>query len=166
MDSKVFYFALLAFSLPLLFPANINAESCIPTCMNNGICLPGNSCQCNNNGWTGSRCQVPMCTDYEYGCGPGICVAPNVCNCNNTGYSGDDCTTPLCIGSYTCQNGGTCIGPNTCECTGTGYTGSYCSIPVCNGQKGCGPGTCIGPDQCSCENGWTGTFCTTRIFFL
>ena len=99
--------------------------ACDPPCENGGVCKPGNVCQCLKNGWSGTLCNVPDCSNFPQQCRAGTCVAPGQCNCTGTGYEGDDCSIPVC--DPPCANNGTCTGPNTCKCSGTGYEGKLCT---------------------------------------
>lgn len=88
---------------------------CSPSCMNGGVCEPGNTCNCDNTGYTGSRCETTVTCDPD--CVNGNCVEnlPGMFTCEcDSGWSGDSCDTvvpPL----------GRCL--TSCDCWGQG---NYC----------------------------------------
>ena len=173
-------------------------------CFANGECVAPNQCQCKPGfdastscetclpGFSGSKCNVPVC---KGGCSNGgTCVSPNKCDCTS-GWEGSQCTLPICFSQqiggcghgkctapgtctcwsgwkgpqcYTgicpggCANGGVCYSKDACDCT-SGWKGSNCTVPIC-GTDGCSTnGKCTAPDTCTCESGWTGSSCTVPI---
>lgn len=120
-------------------------------CHNNGTCIAPNVCRCAK-GWSGSDCNVPLCTQKCLH--HGNCTSPDVCTCER-GWEGYDCSIPIC--AQECNNGGLCVAPDTCKChqfdsaftdnriaggrplyqdedgdpLKTGWTGYDCSVPIC-----------------------------------
>jgi hypothetical protein len=120
-------------------------------CYNNGTCTAPDTCACTQ-GWTGSDCSVPFCSQACLH--HGNCTLPDTCTCEK-GWSGSDCSVAIC--AQECQNGGSCVAPDTCQCAqwanefrdgrlgggrplfrrgngdpqSTGWTGLDCSVPIC-----------------------------------
>ncbi|KAJ2943623.1 hypothetical protein O0L34_g16734 [Tuta absoluta] len=107
----------------------INYAEVIPTdtgvlCLH-GIKVEGKSeCTCSP-GYTGKRCEIPVCQNY---CLQGECVPVNgqpKCRCEN-GFSGSRCEINLC--SDRCLNNGQCVIKDqkpSCQCS-EDYTGARC----------------------------------------
>ncbi|XP_068216971.1 uncharacterized protein [Palaemon carinicauda] len=126
---------------------------CLPSCMNDGICILPNLCACPF-GLSGSYCQIHSCLNAWSPTVKNAIYRTEVHRLNITckrGYSypsGDssmvfDCLEgnwdfrtkkpqpciPNCI-STPCVNGGTCIWPSTCQCPDE-FTGSQCEKEKC-----------------------------------
>ena len=78
-------------------------------CYNNGTCVAPNTCVCSE-GWTGSDCTIPLCSQICQH--HGNCTLPNTCTCER-GWRGYDCSIPIC--AQNCVHG-TCVAPDTCKC--------------------------------------------------
>ncbi|XP_072032032.1 adhesion G-protein coupled receptor G4-like isoform X2 [Amphiura filiformis] len=60
---------------------------CCPRCENDGTCTRQNHCQCPT-GYTGGRCETPICS---HACvNRGRCISPNICECPSE-YTGNQC---------------------------------------------------------------------------
>nr|XP_045582104.1 hemocytin-like isoform X3 [Procambarus clarkii] len=130
---------------------------CDPPCLNNGICIAPNKCQCLE-AWQGPRCgqsktMCPMETSPEvtnawkrcrgskcvYTCLDGYQFQEGVMSltmmCHNTVWSVQEAgwshTTPECLAVCTraCMNDGKCVMPDFCECTPE-YRGDHCQYHV------------------------------------
>eukprot|EP00949_MAST-11_sp_MAST-11-sp1_P001477 g1477.t1 len=145
-------------------------------CLNNGTCVAPHVCQCSE-GWTGERCDIPICSQKCQN--NGNCTLPNVCTCEK-GWGGHDCSYALC--AQECNNNAKCTAPDVCTCIQfpnlwvdgrlgggrplfrdefgdpqlTGWTGYDCSTPICT-QHGKWKmnidGTLFQP--MTTESGWT-----------
>ena len=86
-------------------------------------------CLCAN-GWSGPKCEQPVCAGAA-GCGShGRCVSPSKCACE-LGWSGARCELPACPAD--CSGHGACQGARSqraCVCD-AGWSGADCAIPVC-----------------------------------
>lgn len=77
------------------------APSCAPGCVNGGVCVATDICDCMGTGYSGAACTTPVC---EPACeNGGACLTPNGCVCS-LGWVGPRCDTPVC--STPCENGG------------------------------------------------------------
>jgi len=128
-------------------------------CENGGRCIPGASlsdpatCDCDETGYLGERCQTAVRKCYEGYCkNGGVCVetSPDFidCKCSGTGFSGrwcneniDDCTPNPCLNGGICHDG---IKNFTCECLGTGFEGSHCQVNI----DDCDPNPCLNGGKC------------------
>ena len=74
----------------------VSEDTCAPACSANGICF-NTVCQCQN-GWTGSTCSSPICSQTcQNG---GTCSGPDTCSCV-AGFLGRFCEHPTCSGDRT-----------------------------------------------------------------
>lgn len=122
-------------------------------CENGGVCKQNGVCKCPQ-GWSGDKCETPMC--YNKCLNGGNCTKPNTCSCRK-GTSGKYCQFTEC--QLPCKNGGMCIGPNKCKCK-QGFQGTQCQTKIC--QKKCeNGGTCF-DNKCQCPKGFKGDTCQER----
>ncbi|KFB47027.1 AGAP007023-PA-like protein [Anopheles sinensis] len=111
-------------------------KPCDGFCLNGGLCQSKSAteriCQCDSTGFTGARCEKPICSkDY---CFQGECVVDQnrqpTCRCP-AGYRGKRCEENSC--NDHCMNGGKCTLNNEtvpeCQC-GDEFAGKRCEIPV------------------------------------
>ncbi|KAJ8735823.1 hypothetical protein PYW07_007443 [Mythimna separata] len=133
------------------------AEVCVHGTQVDGLSL----CECSP-GYTGERCDVPVCENY---CIHGNCSVNEEslpeCSCA-AGYSGERCQVDPCHGY--CQNGGDCslngMSEPVCECKGD-FVGVRCEVSACLNY--CVNGNCTvndgGLPKCSCAAGYSGERC-------
>lgn len=116
-------------------PAPSTWPTDVSYCLNDGI-ISGNTensvpaCKCPM-GYTGARCEIPLCRNY---CVHGTCSVEvhtgwPKCLCMS-GFGGDRCETDLCNGY--CMNGGTCYWNDTlkapsCHCPDGRFSGNRCT---------------------------------------
>lgn len=109
----------------------------------NGDCIGDSTCRCFP-GWSGVRCNLPVCTDLT--CAPqGLCTGPNKCTCQKS-YTGIDCSIlvpPTCFQNLTGFCGIGCTNPyalnydvNAVVDNGT------CILIPCNNTNPCAVGIC------------------------
>ena len=139
--------------------SNLCQFSCSLPCLNGGLCVGPDTCDCTGTGFTGARCDNVACGSLTCGNG-GFCVMADLCNCSMTGgFYGPECRDFDCPDP--CQNFGTCVGPGICSCI-PGASGDQCEILTCspNCQNG---GTCVSSSngvQCDCDGtGFGGVSC-------
>ena len=137
-------------------------------CSGNGRCDAPNSCSCSAGGYSGSFCNVTVCTDVDDCTGHGLCVGANNCSCF-AGWQNTNCSKFDCDETNNCSYPqGTCTNANTCNCTSQ-WSGSNCASPVCFTKSALssdvcsGNGNCTLPDICQCKTGWTGNNCQNAI---
>ncbi|KAF5285691.1 hypothetical protein FQR65_LT13076 [Abscondita terminalis] len=135
---------------------------CSPPCLNNGICLEPDVCDCPEN-YSGTRCELETipCLNYpaiprnsRRTCNPTSCTV--TCLAGHKFHDGSDITNILCKqGSWVpskpqwvtvpdcepvcdppCENGGICMSFNVCQCPKE-FRGPQCqySASVCKAQK-------------------------------
>jgi hypothetical protein len=150
-------------------PICYGKSSTDPTvCSGNGYCLLPNSCVCSAGGYSGSFCNVTVCSDVNDCSSHGLCVGPNNCSCFS-GWKNQNCSLFHCDGINNCSfPNGNCVRPNQCNCSKE-WSGNNCNSPVCytfsslNTNVCSGNGNCSSPDKCNCKPGWTGNNCQFSI---
>uniref|UniRef100_A0A0K0FJZ5 Delta-like protein n=1 Tax=Strongyloides venezuelensis TaxID=75913 RepID=A0A0K0FJZ5_STRVS len=145
--------------------ANYYGSDCSKICFNN--VFKNEHIECGNDGqpickegWTGIKCDQPVCKN---GCGlNGKCIAPDTCDCLS-GYTGKTCEQ--CLPSVGCQNGYCKNKGNECICK-DGWKGEFCDINTepCHKKNKCkNDGICIngknGSIKCECKEGFFGKYC-------
>uniref|UniRef100_A0A0K0E8Y1 Delta-like protein n=1 Tax=Strongyloides stercoralis TaxID=6248 RepID=A0A0K0E8Y1_STRER len=125
------------------------------------ICTNEGTIKCID-GWSGEKCNKPICTK---GCGQnGKCIGPNKCQCSNSMIQ-ESCED--CILLPGCQNG-YCSKANKCTCN-EGWGGELCNIRLnlCQLKNTCkNGGICKskkdGTFSCECKNGYYGRYCQKK----
>ena len=97
-----------------------NQPLCNPQCLNGGICIAPDTCECSQD-FFGIACHLSTetCVNGQY------FENSNFCKCHS-GYIGESCNIPICETS--CgenENRGTCFAPNVCKCN-DGFFGKDC----------------------------------------
>ena len=100
-------------STRMFFLLYLHVAICRPGCMNGGLCVRPNTCNCPA-GWRGTRCQT------------GINIKNKAQTINMHVFF---LYLHVAICSPDCMNGGQCVEPNTCNCP-AGWRGTLCQTGI------------------------------------